>query len=255
MLDFLNIVPGVTGWEFLGLTVLTFFTSAFGVVAGLGGGVMLLAVMTTIFPPATLIPLHGAVQFGANVTRIWLMWRDALWTVAPIFAAGAILGAFIGGQVVVALPKALLQGILGVFLLYVCWAPKFTVAAPSKGRFFILGVAGTLITMFVGATGTLLAPFFRGATKDRIEFVATSAVLMTFVHGLKVVVFGVLGFAFGAYLPLMVAMIAMTFFGNYFGRALLSRMPEQLFTRIFQVVLTILAVRLIYAGLVDAGYI
>ena len=48
MIDFLDLVPGVAPWVFVGLTVLSFFTAAFGVVVGLGGGVLLLGVMATI---------------------------------------------------------------------------------------------------------------------------------------------------------------------------------------------------------------
>lgn len=256
MLDILNAAPGVDHWTFVGLTVLSFFTSAFGVVAGLGGGVLLIGVMATLFPPAVLIPLHGMVQMGTNVTRGILMRKQVSWRLFPAFAVGSIVGALIGGQLVVSLPTALLQVILGAFLLYICWSPKPSAArAYSFPKFFLLGGIGTLISMFVGATGTLLAPFVVAACRDRIEYIATHAILMIMVHGLKAVVFGVLGFAFGAYLPLMAAMIAATFGGNYFGRAVLRRMPEMVFQRIFQIVLTLLALRLLYSGLEKWGYL
>ena len=52
----------------------------------------------------------------------------------------------------------------------------------------------------------------------------------------------------------MTAMIAAAFGGNYFGRAVLRRMPEMVFQRIFQIVLTLLALRLLYAGLSTSGW-
>ena len=73
MLDLLASIPGVSAPWFVGLTILSFFTAAFGIVAGLGGGVLILGVMATIFPPAAVIPLHGAVQFGTNMTRNFIM--------------------------------------------------------------------------------------------------------------------------------------------------------------------------------------
>ena len=117
MIDVLDIVPGVTPWTFIGLTALSFFTATFGVVAGLGGGVLLLAVMATIFPPATLIPLHGTVLLGTNVGRGIIMYRDVLKRLIPLFALGAAIGAIIGGKIVVALPTATLQIILGAFIV------------------------------------------------------------------------------------------------------------------------------------------
>jgi len=112
-----------------------------------------------------------------------------------------------------------------------------------------------LAGMFVGSSGSLIAPFIAAACPDRQQYVATHSVLMSLVHGLKIAVFGLLGFAIAAYLPLMAAMIGAAFFGNWFGRTLLRRMPEALFRRIFQVVLSLLAVRLLYAGARGAGWI
>ncbi len=109
--------------------------------------------------------------------------------------------------------------------------------------------------MFVGATGTVLATFIAAANPDRRDFVATNSVLMTIVHGLKVIVFGFLGFAFGTYLPLILAMVAAAFLGNVFGQGILERMPEKLFQRFFQIVLTLLAIRLLYAGIDNAGLV
>ena len=241
-------VPHVDGWVFAGLVALSMFTAAFGVVAGLGGGVMLLGVMAIIFPPAAVIPLHGTIQLGANVSRTWQMRRDIIAGPLPAFGLGAILGAALGGSVVVALPAAVLQGILGAFLLYVCWVPRLAAAPPSQRRFAVLGFFGALTTMFVGATGTLLAPFIAGMTPDRRIYVATLAAMMVLVHGLKVVAFVVLGFAFVEYLPLILAMIASGYLGVRIGREVLDRMPEALFRRIFQIVLTLLALRLLYAA-------
>jgi len=106
LIEFLDIVPGVTPWTFVGLTVLSFFTAALGVVAGLGGGVLLIGVMATIFPPATLIPLHGTVLFGTNVGRAIIMRRMVLGHLIPAFALGALGGALVGGQLVVSLPRS-----------------------------------------------------------------------------------------------------------------------------------------------------
>ncbi len=254
--DLLFSAPGLSGWMFTGLVVLSFFTAAFGVAAGLGGGVMMLAVMATIFPPTVLIPLHGAIQLGTNVTRTVIMRRHIVAGMIPAFAVGtvvgAVVGAVVGGNLVVALPTALLQTILGAFVLYVCWAPRpDSRRSYSAPKFFVLGAVGTLISMFVGATGTLLAPFVRAASPGRLEYVATHSLLMLFLHGLKMVTFGLLGFAFAAYVPLMLAMIATGAFGNLFGQKVLARLPEAVFHRVFQIVLTALSLRLLYAGLSD----
>ena len=246
-------IPYVDAWTFGGLTALSVLTSAVGVVAGLGGGVRMIGVMATIFPPAALIALHGTIQLGTNITRIGIMRRYVLTSAIPPFGVGALAGALVGGQLVVSLHSALLQAILGGFLLYVSWAPRITAGAPTRGRFFLLGAVGTVISMFVGASGTLLAPFVAGVSSDRRQFVATHAAIMSITHGLKVIAFGVLGFAYGPYVPLLAAMIAASFLGNWLGRHLLENMPEALFRRVFQIVLTVLSLRLLYSAALESA--
>ena len=73
MMEFLSITPEINGWVFIGFTALSAFTSAFGVVAGLGGGVLMIGVMAMVFPPIALIPVHGVVQAGTNLTRVIIM--------------------------------------------------------------------------------------------------------------------------------------------------------------------------------------
>ena len=255
MIELLSITAEVDGWTFMGFTVLSAFTAAFGVVAGLGGGVLMIGAMAMVLPPAAVIPVHGAVQAGTNVTRVLIMRDKVIRRAILPFAAGAAVGGAAGGSIAVSLPVPVLQLILGAFLLFVCWAPRVAAAPPTARRFLVLGGVGGLTSMFVGATGTLLAPWVRGVSKDRRAFVATHAAIMFFVHVLKVVVFGVLGFAFLDYLPLLAAMLAASFAGNWIGARLLNRMPEALFTRVFQVVLTLLALRLLWSAAAKAGYL
>ena len=78
---------------------------------------------------------------------------------------------------------------------------------------------------------------------------------MMFIHGLKVVVFAVLGFEFFTYLPLMIAMVSAGFLGNWIGFKLLNLMNEEIFRRLFQAMLIILSLRLLWAAATRAGYV
>ena len=248
MIHFLSITPEINGWMFLLFTGLSCFTAAFGVIAGLGGGVLLIGAMAMVFPPVALIPVHGVVQAGSTITRTILARKLVMRRAILPFAAGALIGSIAGGNIVVALPVPILECILGLFMLYVCWSPKITTGMPTQRRFFALGLVGAFISMFIGATGSVLAPWVRGVSDDRRVFVATHACIMIFIHGLKAIVFAWLGFQFFAYLPLMLAMIAAGFLGNWIGLRLLDRMHEEMFRRIFQIALSLLSIRLLWSA-------
>ncbi len=239
---------GLALWSFLLLCGVSFLGSFIAAALGLGGGSLVLATMALFLPPAVLIPVHGTVQLGSNFGRAALMRSNILTGIVPAFLIGTILGAAIGVQFVIALPISLLQGVLAVFILYSTWAPKFRARAPGQKTFFGVGVLGAFATMFVGATGPLIAPFAAAASDQRQQVVATHATLMTIQHGLKVISFGVVGFAFGPYLPLLAGLLGCGFAGTYAGRHLLHRLPERAFRLGLKAILTAIALRLLYGA-------
>ncbi len=157
-----------------------------------------------------------------------------------------MVGALIGGMTVIQLPPAILKTGLGCFILWSVWGP----AVRTAGRLAVIGtgVVSTFLTMFFGATGTFVSAMIKTLKLGRLEHVATHSACMTAQHIVKVVVFGLLGFAFGPYLFLVVAMIASGFAGMVIGTRVLIRMNDALFHRILAIVLTLLAARLIYEG-------
>ena len=76
---------------------------------------------------------------------------------------------------------------------------------------------------------------------------------MASVHTMKLIAFGALGIGVAADTPLIVAMIATAVLGSWAGLRLLNRMPETLFRIIFQVLITGLAVRLLWVGAMETG--
>lgn len=250
-IEFLSGAPGLDVPVFALLCASSFIGSAMASTLGLGGGALVIAVMALYFPPAALIPLHGVIQVGSNISRAVMMRREVFRGLIPVFALGSLAGALVGARLVIALPVAMLQMVLALFIVYAAWAPGFRGGKPSRAKFFGIGMLGSFVTMFVGATGPLIAPFAATISPDRRVVVATHAVLMSFQHGLKIIAFGWLGFAFWPYVPFLAVMIGFGVLGNIFGRRLLDRLPERAFRLGFRVVLSLLAVRLFYGALGD----
>lgn len=252
MESFLELILGGTELQLTGFIILcavSFIGSVIAASLGLGGGLLVIAVMALYLSPAVLIPVHGVVQLGSNLGRTILMIRHVLTPILPAFVAGTVIGAAVGGQLFVSLPTSALQVVVALFVIYATWTPKFQARTPGKKAFFAVGVYGAFITMFVGATGPLVAPFAAAANKDRHGVVATHAMLMTVQHSLKVIAFGLLGFAFGPYIPLLIGLLACGFAGTWTGRRILNRLPEQAFRIGLKTILTLLALRLLYGAL------
>jgi uncharacterized membrane protein YfcA len=211
--------------------------------------------MATVMPPLALIPVHTVVMLGSGVTRTMIMWRHVMRPAVLPFVIGSLIGAACGAKVFVALTTVGLEFILGAFILLVTWMPNLGRFGAERGRFAFLGFIVTFVGVFVSATGTMLAPFVAASTPDRRIHVATMGALMTIAHLAKIAAFGVIGFAIGRYVPLMVAMIATGAVGNWVGEMALLRTSERRFRLVLQLALTLLGLRLLWSAAHGAGWI
>lgn len=245
-------MPGVDVWLFAGLALASFLTTFLGMVTGAAGGLLLLAILATVFPPVVLVPLHTAVQLGGNVGRVIMMRDFVLRPIIPPFLVGAVIGGIAGAQIFVALPTRLLQGIIASFILFALWVPSVGRFGPERGRFAMVGFLSTFIGVFVSATGTLVAPFLNSASPDRRNYVATFGAVMAIAHTAKMGAFMLAGVAIGVYAPLMAAMIATMVLATWLGRKVLDRVPERQFRVVLKIILSLLALRLLWVA-ADVG--
>ncbi|MDH3442735.1 MAG: sulfite exporter TauE/SafE family protein [Deltaproteobacteria bacterium] len=233
-------------WVLCTVSFLGSFTAA---ALGLGGGILVLATMAQLLPPTVLVPIHGVVQLGSNLGRALLLLRHTLTAIVPPFLAGTLVGAALGAQFVITLPKQWLQIVLAIFILTTTWAPQFQSGSTGKVKFIVVGALTTIISMFVGGTGALVGAFVSPACADRRQFVSTHAVVMAIQHAFKVIAFGILGFAFSHYIPLLLGLVLFGFLGSYAGRSVLNRLPERVFRVGLKTILTLLGLRLLFTAL------
>ena len=231
------------------LVLSAFLTSIISGFMGMAGGILLLTIMALYFPPATLIPLHGIVQFASNGSRAVLLRKFISLPLLIPFLLGSVIGALIGSQLVVAIPEVWYRVGLGSFILILTWLPKLKSVPKLKGKFFFLGGFATFLSLFVGATGPLIAPFFIREKLKKEVLVASKAACQLVVHTLKVAVFFSVGFSLVPYWELLVAMVIAVFIGNYLGKKILFRVNEVVFMWLFKGIISVLAIRMVILGL------
>lgn len=244
----------IEGDALLLLGLLSGFTAFLTAGLGIGGGVLLLMGLTWFVPIAAVIPLHGVAQIGANAGRTWLQRGQVQRAVLLPFLIGALIGTALGGQVVMTLDEDTLSAVLGLFVLLAVWA-RWPAAWPSASeavqrRLFWSGSVGiSVLSMGVGATGPLVAALLRRQLASKEALVATFSACMTVQHGLKVLMFAGLGFAFGPWLPVLAVMLATGWVGTWWGNRWLIRRSDGRFQRGMDWLLTALALHLLLQAL------
>ncbi|MEX2473654.1 sulfite exporter TauE/SafE family protein [Marinobacter sp.] len=213
---------------------------------GAGGGVLLLLLMAMWVPPAAIIPVHGMIQLGSNSGRAVLTRHHTDWKTIAAFAPGVLAGAGLGAWLLVELPAHLWQLSIALFVLYLCWGPALPKAAFGPFGVFVASTITSFVSLFVGATGPLVAAFIKQMHADRFTTVATFATAMCLQHAPKALVFGLAGFVFREWLAFILGMIAFGFAGTWIGLHLLRTITNRRFSQIFNLLLTVLALRLLW---------
>jgi uncharacterized membrane protein YfcA len=241
---------GLTASVFL--IVFSAVTSFITAAAGIGGGIMMIAVMAVLMPAQALIPVHGVVQIGSNGGRAAILLGGVQWRVLGLFCVGSLVGAAIGGVTAVQLPPSVLNIGLALFILWSVWAPA--VSAPGRFKVVVTGAFSSFLTMFFGATGSFVSAMVKSMRLGRVEHVATHSACMVAQHFIKVIAFGLLGFNYGPYAGLVVAMVLSGFLGTVVGKHVLVKMNDQTFHKVLAVLLSLLALRLLYEGVTLLGW-
>ncbi|XOZ34128.1 TSUP family transporter [Halomonadaceae bacterium KBTZ08] len=228
------------------LLAASLMTSMITAALGAGGGVLLLGLMALWLPPVAIVPVHGLIQLGSNGGRLAMTWRRVDWGTLAAFAPGVVLGMGAGAVVLVRLPEQLWQATIAAFILFLCWGPSLPRAALGRSGILLASTATSFLTLFVGATGPLVAAFIKQLHENRFRTIATFSGAMTLQHLPKALVFGAAGFQFPQWVPWIGAMIGCGLVGTRVGLHLVNRMHDQLFQRLFTTVLTLLALRLLW---------
>jgi uncharacterized protein len=230
------------------LITASFLTSLTSAIGGIAGGVMLIAVMPSFLPPAAVIPIHGVIQITSNVSRALFGIRHIQWRIVRDYGVGCVIGALLGSRLVPLFSWDNLPLLLGVFILLFTWMPKPSGEARWPLKFGVLGVLQTALSLFIGVAGPLNMPFLLRENLGRDRTVITHSVQMTFMHLMKVITFGLLGFAFAPYWQLVIGMTAGAILGSWVGTKVRAYVPENVFRHGVRILITVLAVRMLLQG-------
>jgi uncharacterized membrane protein YfcA len=237
------------------LTVASLFTAVISALCGMGGGIILLSIMTLFLPLNIIIPVHGLVQLVSNLSRTYFLRSYIKKTIAISFALGLPLGAYIAVFFIKKISDTSIPYFfIAAVILYTLYKPKNlpAITLPFK-HFWILGFVVGLAGPLIGATGPILAQFFIRDDLSRQEIVANKASIQFLGHLIKIPVFLAIGFQYQDHALLSAAMIIFGIIGTKYGVKLLHSIQDATFTKIFRIGLTLASIRLIYKAFLMAS--
>ena len=247
---FLTVFPeSLSATIIIFLIFVSFITSFISAIIGLGGGVILLGIFAIFLDPIAIIPVHGVVQAASNAGRLITLLGRVHTPVLLPFVLGSGIGATLGGFTFTQINPEFVQLFVGIFIILTVlkWFPKIR----TKHLAFI-GIISSFLTILVGGAGSFAAAVVNSIKLEKLSHIATLASMLLIQHFLKIVVFGFLGFAFAPYISLIALMILSGFIGTLIGRVLVVRLNEDIFRKVLNLFLILLAVKLILGSIFQA---
>ena len=151
-----------------------------------------------------------------------------------------------GGFIFTNLPTNYLKFGIAFFIL---WSVFGKVPAIKSKLLLPIGFLVSLISMLFGASGFIMVAVVKSMKLPPVNHVATHGAMMTFQHLIKSIVFGIFGFSFASYAPLVVAMIIGGFFGTYIGKKFLISKGQYYFKTVLNLFLIFAAIRLVWSAI------
>jgi uncharacterized membrane protein YfcA len=234
----------------LWLLLATYFcTSAFSAAVGMGGGIMITAVLATMLPVHAVVPVQSSMLFFNTGYRLWLYRMYADWRFTLPFLAGLAVGGIAGAFVYVNLPEHWVELCIGLTILVVVWAPGGSgLLATHKPLQATIGTVHGFLTSVTGISGLLQGVFSRFGF-PRKKFIGTFSVVMFASNVFRLVGLFLAGVSIGPYLGLIVLAIPVGMLGAQAGKRFLDGIDDKWFHLIFKSTMTVIAILMLYRAL------
>lgn len=230
-------------------------------VASLGGGILVIAFMSLVWPPATVLGVTAPALFVGNASRVAMLFREVDWRTAARFAVTAVPAAFLSSLVAASLPADTLKIVVAAFLLLFV-AHELGIgrgkgggaaSAPGEvGTRWLAPVGGVIagsVSGLAGGAGFIASPFLLKLGLSPRALVATSAACMAIIHLTKGAGFAMAQVLTPALAPLSAALAAGIVAGNALGTRILDRMSRETFRKILVLAVALAAGQLLYTAI------
>jgi uncharacterized membrane protein YfcA len=153
-----------------------------------------------------------------------------------------------GARIYVELPEAIIATAISIVMLVAIWLPTVSWRPRIRHPWAVVGFFHSLLsTLF--AYGALLQAVILRTNLRRQEIVATLGGCLLGMSVFKIAGYAYFGFDYRPYLGMIAAAVVISFVGTAIGKRIVDRLPEKQFRLIFQILVTVTALRLLYTGL------
>ncbi len=219
-------------------------------ISGGGGALILVPLLNFLVGTSKTAPIINLGTFIGRPTRLILFWKYINWSVFWYYVPAAMLGAWLAGWFFTKAESAVLQILVGIFLISTVFQYKFGKkerSFPVKLWFFIpLGFIVAILGTIIGGLGPILNPFYLNLGLDKEELIATKTVNSFFLGISQISSYAFFGLLYNELWIYGLALGTGTIFGNIIGKKFLAKMKSSTFRKLLIIFMVLSGFLLIY---------
>ena len=217
-----------------------------------GGAMIILAITSAVLPVAAIVPIHSTLLIGSTTSRAIAFRHHIDWRIAGPFLLGSAVAVAIAARIYVELPETAIAAAIGVVMLVAIWLPGIPWRPKIRHPWAIVGFVHSFVsTLF--AYGALMHAIILHTGLGRRAIVGTMAASLTGMGIFKITGYAWHGFDFSPYLLIIAWSIVAAVLGTWVGRFLIERISESLFRAVFRLLVTVMALRMLYLAVVSTA--
>lgn len=215
------------------LVVLGLISGVLTTLAGMGGGMVMLSVLTVTSGPHTALALSSPALFVSNSHRAYVFRKNVDRRILLLIAAGALPGALVGGLLLPAIPDVVIKVLLVLTTaLAIARAKGWIELRPRSGSLAAAGAGVGALSATSGGAGMLLGPVIMSAGLSGMAFVGTIAACAVTMHLGRIGGYLASGLITAELMPSIGALMIGLIGGNLVGLKVRHLVPKTLETKV-----------------------
>ena len=235
------------------LFILVTLGSLVSSLTGLAGGTLILAGLLLFFSPALALPLHSFTQLSSNALRSGLFFKHVDWKTVFFYFLLMIPSTWLGAMIFHLINPSWLKILVGLLILISLLPWKFkTLKAPNSWIFFWLGGLSGFLSVFVGAVGPLVTPFFNRLNLSRQGMLSTKSAGQALLQLSKIFAFwGAAEVNFDLLQENIILLVVATLLGVILSIPLSKKLSDQKFNLVVNSLLVIISLKVLTEGFIE----
>lgn len=229
------------------ILILSLLAATISGVAGFGGGLILLPLLTYFEPLNVAVPLLTVAQLFGNGSRVYFSYKELRWRPVILFLLGAIPFAVLGSRLMVNIDSSLLKICIGIFLVLVVIYKRCNKKDFGLNRYWLIpgGAITGFVSGLIGSAGPVGAVFFLGLKLPPLSYISSEAFTALSMHLTKIFVYGKYELLnIDTFVTGTLAGFAMVG-GSYLGKRIITKISTKRVDFIIEILLLVSAVQLI----------